>query len=448
MSDSKKLKQIKTSALSRSFSLAKLGLSAGIKYASTKITNTPLEDFLNSQAVQLTKELGQLKGSAMKAGQMLSMYGEHFLPTEANAILKTLQSDSPPVEWSVMKKYLETYLDTQLLNELDINTEPIGSASMGQVYLAVVKSTGVKIALKIQYPNVEKAIDSDVAAIKRILSLAKILPSGIDTSGIFEEIKTMLRQELDYIGEAQLTEDYAKLIGDDSRFIVPKVFRRYCTAKVLATEYIEGLKADHPIIQNLAQVRKNRLAENFLDLYFKELFVWRLVQTDPHLGNYKIQLDSKGFDKIVLLDFGATKLFSIDFLSSYKKMIKGAIDNDDETFFTGATGLGFITKTDTAEYIEVFKKFCHDTVEPFWDYNDIRNVAKKVKSDGTYNWKANDLPTRVVKSAFQFRKFDLRTPPQDLLFLDRKTAGVFMFLNALNAEINARKIISPYFETV
>ena len=448
MSDTKKLKQIKTSALSRSLSLAKLGLSAGIKYASTKITNSPLDEFLNSQAVQLTKELGQLKGSAMKAGQMLSMYGEHFLPPEANKVLKTLQSDSPPVDWEVMKKYLDTYLEKTLLDELEIQTEPIGSASMGQVYLAVIKSTGAKIALKIQYPNVEKAIDSDVAAIKRILSLAKILPSGIDTTGIFEEIKTMLRQELDYVSEAKLTEDYAKLIGDDTRFIVPKVFQRYCTNKVLATEYIEGLKADHPIVQNLSQARKNKLAENFLDLYFKELFLWRLIQTDPHLGNYKIQLDSKGLDRIVLLDFGATKLFSNDFLSHYKKMIKGAIDNDDDSFFAGATGLGFINKTDTDEYVQVFKKFCHETVEPFWDYNDIRNVAKKVKPDGTYNWKANDLPTRVVKSAFQFRKFDLRTPPQDLLFLDRKTAGVFMFLNSLNAEINARKIISPYFDTL
>lgn len=448
MSDSKKLKQIKTSALSRSLSLAKLGLSAGIKYASTKITNTPIEDFLNSQAIQLAKELGQLKGSAMKAGQMLSMYGEHFLPVEANKVLKTLQSDSPPLEWSVMKKFLEIYLESDLINELDIHTEPIGSASMGQVYLAVVKSTGQRIALKIQYPEVEKAIDSDVSAIRRILSLAKILPSGIDTSGIFEEIKTMLRQELDYVSEAQLTQDYAKLIGEDPRFIVPKVFRRYSTSKVLATEYIEGLKADHPIIQNLAQDRKNKLAENFLDLYFKELFLWRLVQTDPHLGNYKVQLHSQGLDKIVLLDFGATKLFSTEFLASYKKMIKGAIDNDDVSFFKGAEGLGFINSSDTPEYIEVFKKFCHETVEPFWHYSDVRNVAKKVKPDGTYNWKTNDLPSRVVKSAFQFRKFDLRTPPQDLLFLDRKTAGVFMFLNSLSADINARKIITPYFETI
>lgn len=448
MSDSKKLKQIKTSTLSRSISLAKLGLSASIKYASTKITNTPIEDFLNSQAIQLTRELGQLKGSAMKAGQMLSMYGEHFLPAEANKVLKTLQSDSPPVEWDVMKKYLELYLNSSLIDELDINTEPIGSASMGQVYLAIIKSTGQKIALKIQYPNVEKAIDSDVSAIKRILSLAKILPTELDTSGVFDEIKTMLRQELDYTSEAKLTEDYAALVGDDTRFVVPKVFRRYCTSKILATEYIEGLRADHAIVQNLSQVRKNKLAENFLDLYFKELFHWRLVQTDPHLGNYKIQINSQGLDKIVLLDFGATKLFPVEFLASYKKMIKGAIDNDDTSFISGATGLGFISKTDSPEYIDFFKKFCHSTVEPFWDYNDIRNTEKKVKPDGTYNWKTNDLPTRVVKNAFQFTKFDLRTPPQDLLFLDRKTAGVFMFLNSLSAEINARKIITPYFETI
>jgi len=88
MPENKKLSQIKSSLVSRSLSLAKLGLNAGLKYAGTKIANTPFEDFLNSQAVEIAKEFGELKGSLMKAGQMLSMYGEYFLPPEANQVLK------------------------------------------------------------------------------------------------------------------------------------------------------------------------------------------------------------------------------------------------------------------------------------------------------------------------------------------------------------------------
>ena len=115
---SKKLSQIKSSVFSRSLSLAKLGLKAGLKYTASKITNSPLDELLNSQALLLTQEFGELKGSLMKAGQMLSMYGEHFFPAEAVRTLKTLQSDSPAMEWPLMRKQLEIYLDPQKLDEI------------------------------------------------------------------------------------------------------------------------------------------------------------------------------------------------------------------------------------------------------------------------------------------------------------------------------------------
>lgn len=431
MAQNKKLPQIKSSVFSRSLSLAKLSVNAGLKYASAKITNSPLEDFINSQAISITKEFGELKGSLMKAGQMLSMYGEHFFPPEAVKVLKTMQSDSPPIDWPVMRRHLINYLDTPLLDELDINPESIGSASLGQVHLATVRSTGQKIALKIQYPEIDKAIDSDVAALKKILSLSKILPTGIDLTNVFEEIKTMLRQELDYVHEAEQTLVYKKLIGDDLRYVVPGVVARYSNSKVLATEYIEGLKSDHTLVQNLPEIRRNRLAENFIELYFNEIFVWNFVQTDPHLGNYKIQIDSKGADRIVLLDFGATKSFGASFIENYRQMIKGSILEDSEIFFTAARGLGFIIDGDSEEYIRSFQTFCYETVEPF-------------KASDTYDWKKNDLPQRVFKKALQFKNFDLRSPPQDILFLDRKTAGVFTLLAVLGANINARKIIDRY----
>jgi len=444
MPENKKLSQIKSSLVSRSLSLAKLGLNAGLKYAGTKIANTPFEDFLNSQAVEIAKEFGELKGSLMKAGQMLSMYGEYFLPPEANQVLKKLQSDSPPLEWSVIRAHLQSYLAPELIDELDINPEPIGSASMGQVHQAIVKGTGQKIALKIQYPGVDRAIDSDVAALKKILALSKVLPSGLDLTPVFEEIKQMLRQELDYSLEAELTTRYRSLVDGDTRFIVPQVITRYSNAKVLATEFIEGLKADHPLVQSLSPSRRNRLSENFLDLYLKEIFVWNFVQTDPHLGNYKILIDANGADRIALIDFGATKSFAIEFLTHYRKMIRGSVIGDRKTFLEAARGLGFVKDGDSADYIETFVTFCEETVEPFWTPDDPRNTKKLISPDGLYDWKKNDLPSRVVKKAIQFKNFDLRSPPRDILFLDRKTGGVFIFLSVLGAQINARKIIDRY----
>lgn len=440
----KKLNQIKSSLFSRSLSVAKLGLNAGLKYAGTKITNKSFDDFVNSQAGPIAKEFGELKGSLMKAGQMLSMYGEYFFPPQANQILKTLQSDSPAIDWPVMRSYLEQYFSDELIDDLEIDPEPIGTASLGQVHKARVKSTQEVIALKIQYPDVDKAIDSDVAALKTLLKVSKILPDGLDLTGILEEVKVMLRQELDYKHEAELTREYYQLLKEDPRYLVPQVNERFSNQKVLATEYIEGLRADHSMIQALSPHRLNRLAENFLALYFKEIFEWNLVQTDPHMGNYKIQIDPMGNDRLVLLDFGACRKFTPSFLQSYRNMIRGSVLNEETLFLKASRELGFVSDSDSPEYIRTYTEFCYETVEPFWAPEDPRNKLKKVAVDGTYLWKESDLPGRVVKKAWQFKNFDLRSPPREIIFLDRKTGGVFIFLSILKAKINARKIIEPY----
>ncbi len=453
---SKSLSKIKSSLFQRTLSVAKIGLNAGIKYAAHKATGQmsgeKYDQFMIGQAKYITSELGQLKGSLMKAGQMLSMYGEYFFPPEANQFLKMLQGNSPPLEYAAINECLEKYLTQELLNELEIDKNCIGSASMGQVHLAVIKSTGQKIALKIQYPDVDLAIDSDIKSLKTLLNMSKILPTGLDLDPVMEEIKHMLHQELDYVTELNFTKKYYDKLHEDSdfakRYVVPKVFERYSNQKILATEYIEGYKADHPLVQALSQKRRDNLAINFLDLYQREIFQWNLIQTDPHLGNYKIQIDALGNDRLVLLDFGATSEFNETFISSYRRMIQGSVTGDINILHKACKELGFIQNGDKPDYIKAFTDFCFETVEPFWLPDDVRNKLKKVDQNGFYHWKDTDLPGRVVKKAIQFKNFDLRAPPKEILFLDRKTGGVFIFLSVLGAHINARKVIDPYFKYI
>jgi predicted unusual protein kinase regulating ubiquinone biosynthesis (AarF/ABC1/UbiB family) len=453
---SKSLAKIKSSLFERSLSVAKIGLNAGFKYAAKKATGNlsgeKYDQFMISQAKYITTELGQLKGSLMKAGQMLSMYGEYFFPPEANQFLKMLQTNSPPLDYTAIHECLQKYLSEELLSELEIDKNCLGSASMGQVHLAVVKSTGEKIALKIQYPDVDLAIDSDIKALKTLLNVSKILPTGLDLDPVMNEVKQMLHQELDYVTELNFTKKYYTQLHADpefaSKYVVPKVFERYSNKKILATEYIDGYKADHPLVQSLSQKRRDQLAVNFLDLYQREIFQWNLVQTDPHLGNYKIQIDALGKDRIVLLDFGATSEFNDNFISSYRRMIQGSVTGNVEILHKACRELGFIQDGDKPEYIKAFTDFCFETVEPFWLPDDTRNTLKKVDSNGFYHWKDTDLPGRVVKKAVQFKNFDLRAPPKEILFLDRKTGGVFIFLSVLGANINARKVIDPYFKYI
>jgi predicted unusual protein kinase regulating ubiquinone biosynthesis (AarF/ABC1/UbiB family) len=440
--ETKKIGKIKSSVFSRTLSLAKLSVGASSKIAMHGISTlwsspekktSQWNELLKNQAASIAQELGELKGSLMKAGQMLSVYGEHFLPKEANELLKSLQMDSSQVSWEQMHRVLLSEIGPEKLGQLEIHPEPIGSASLGQVYRAKIKDSNQWVAVKVQYPGVDKAIDSDLKALKSFLVLLKLIPNGPYMDAILDEIKSMLLQEVDYKIEARSTQEYKNLVANDERFVVPTVYEGFSTSKVLTTSLETGFRPDAEEIQNLNQSRRNKISENFLELYFKELFQWGSVQTDPHLGNYKIRVHPQGNDQIVLLDFGAVRKFPIDFLTPYRNMIKAAHFCDTKALHEQAKKLKFIFSTDKPELIELFESFCLLTVEPFRDLPE------------GYDWKISDLPTRLTKKALKIvQSFSLRAPPREIVFLDRKTAGVFIFLSVLGAKLNGRPLLDSF----
>lgn len=441
----KELHKIKSSVLSRGLTLARMTLSTGAGLASQSAKglfsseekkNENWKSFLKGQAQFFSQELGELKGSLMKAGQMLSMYGEHFLPPEANQFLRTLQADSPPVAWPLIEKEIKKNLSPEKMALLEIEKEPIGSASLGQVHRATIKATGEKIALKVQYPGVDKAIESDLRALKSFFNMMKFLPKGKTTDQIFEEVRAMLIQEMDYDLEVQETEFYRERLKGDSRFIVPRIYREFCGPKLIATSFEAGANPGDALIKNLSQDRRNRLAMNFMELYFKELFEWGVVQTDPHLGNYKVRISASGEDQLVLLDFGATRKYPQEFLVPYYQMITSLVHQDPEGLSEAAFKLRFLTEADNPALKKLFEEFCMMTIEPF-------------TLDQDYDWGNSDLPQRLTKKVFQMiQKFELRSPPREILFLDRKTGGVFIFLSVLNAKVNGRPVLLKYLEKI
>ncbi len=443
------LDRVKSSVFSRGLTIAKMTLQTGASLAGQGIATAlssqenkeeGWKTFLKKNAHYLTKELGELKGSLMKAGQMLSMYGEHFLPPEATEVLKALQSNSPPLRWEAIEKVLNTYLTPKQLAQLEVDHNPLASASMGQVHRAVIKATGESIVLKIQYPDVDKAIDSDLRALRTLLGLMKLLPKDLNLDPVFAEIRDMLAQETRYDLEAETTQKFYLLLKDDIRYVVPKVYTEFSNKKILATSFEYGLRVDDELVQGLSQNRRNALATNFLDLYYKELFEWRLMQTDPHSGNYMVRIHPEGQDQLVLLDFGATREFSPEFLATYHRMIKAAFFNDTAKLSLAASELNLVHTDDTIEVQKLFADFCFETMEPFHDQDNPEN---------TYDWKNTDLPQRLSKKIFKvLREHPWRTPPSEFIFLDRKTGGVFIFLSVLRAKMNVRELLMKYLEKI
>lgn len=459
MSDktSKKLDRIKSNIFSRTVSLAKFSIGAGAGLAGqglNKIFKNESEnevhwnDFITDQAEKFTKEVGELKGSIMKAGQMLSMYGEHFFPPEVNKYFKTLQQDSPALKWQAIEPLILKYLGSEKYAELDIDNEPLACASLGQVHKATIKKTGESVAIKIQYPYVDKAIDSDLRAIKTFIQFLNILPKETSLDSVFEEIKEMLLQESDYEQEARKTELFRTRLVDDNRFIVPKVYPEYSNKRILTTSFERGLRIEDPLIQSLSQSRRNQLANHFLDLYFHELFIWKELQTDPHAGNYKVRISADGVDQWVLFDFGATRSYPDEFLKAYYRMIKGALISDQEMLRSAAKNLKFIYDTDDPELIEKFEVFCEQTIEPFLNPNDPRQKGP-MDAEGNYDWKNTDLPQRLSKQVLDIIKnHKWRTPPREILFLDRKTGGVFIIMALLKSKMKARPLFMKYLESI
>src|SRR5262249_39738424 len=157
-------------------------------------------------------------------------------------------------------------------------------------------------------------IESDVATLSRLIAITRVAPKGLNLAPVYAEVKEMLHREVDYLAEREHTERFGRLLADDPRYVVPRVFPEYCSDQVLALSWEPGAQVKSEAVQALPQARRNGLAEAAIDLFLREFFEWGMVQTDPHFGNYRFRIDERGSrDRIVLLDFGATRVFGRGF---------------------------------------------------------------------------------------------------------------------------------------
>jgi predicted unusual protein kinase regulating ubiquinone biosynthesis (AarF/ABC1/UbiB family) len=435
------LKHILTSSLGRSTKLLSLSVSAGIDAAvnSAKAFLQPdkkaalSHEFWTTQARRMAFELGKLKGSLQKAGQLFSIYGEHFLPPDVSVILKSLHKDSTPVSNNTVLSTAKRSLGAQRYARITFNPSPLGAASIGQVYRIQTSDSPGDWCLKVQYPGVSASIDSDLKNLQRIFNILKFIPRDMNLDGIFAEIRSMLYREVDYEKEADATEQFAKWLQTDSRFIVPRVLRAYSTKKVIATSYEAGCDLDSEAVLNLSASRRARLGEAMLDLFFMEFFTFQTVQTDPHFGNYRVRINDDGRDQWVLLDFGAARSFSKSFVSHYQTIAKSVVfDADPDGLYQALKHLGIMHDMDSRSEIEAVYQMSRLVAEPFLT-NDI------------YEWGRTGLAKRVADRVKNLLiELGVRRPPTELVFLDRKIGGVFTILQKLDCAFAPRTVLSRY----
>ena len=449
----KYLKKLKTTALNRSLSLSKAAVKVGTKAAGhtlKKYTGLDIEEgkqlLWEKQADIIVKELSQLKGAAMKVGQTIAVFGDSFLPRPIVDKFAQLQEDSIQLKWPQIEKCLKRRLGSEKLAELEVEKEAFAAASIGQVHKAVIKETGEVICLKVQYPGVEAAIDSDINTIKKIFQVMKVLP--IDSSQFDEvigEVRSMLRKEVDYLAEKKMTDFYREAFKDDKRVKVPKTYERYTTKKILATEFCEGVSLQDPSVKEISQERKDNLCQALLDVYFYELYELRVLQTDTHFGNFKFNVD-KGQDQLVLLDFGACKKYTKSFVEAIKMSQNGVWQNDRVMVEKALWKCDFLRDTDSRDIIDSFVDlvfmhfgfYCEPDSEYYEDYAfDDNGKFLFSKSKMIENGREKGLSLAL--------KIKLRPAPKEFIFFGRKSLGLYGIVSDIGGAIDLNAIMLKMF---
>lgn len=377
---------------------------------------------------KLAIQLSHLRGAAMKIGQLLSMDAGDLLSPELSQLLALLRSDANPMPHKQLVEVLkEQWGDEWLARFSHIELRPFAAASIGQVHLAY-KENGDQLAVKIQYPGIAKSVVSDVDNVISLLTISRLLPKDLNIKPLISEAKAQLLAEADYKREAQYLIRYKNALATNPHFKVPNVYPEHSTQQVLTMEYIKAEPIES--ITELPDSQKSFVAEQLIDLFFKEMFEFKLIQTDPNFANFHYQLDTQ---KIVLFDFGATREISTELSLAYLALFKAGSENNREGVLKAASDIGYFKNDLVDEYknnvIDLFLMAC----EP-------------LRAEGVFDFKNSELALKIKNAglALSAQSQQWHTPPVDALFIHRKLAGLYLIAARLGAKIDVKTLFQHY----
>ncbi len=445
------MKRIKKGGLSRRLSVGLAGAKGGLGLLQSRATGMLLprelkqdhnDRALSREASKFVAHLGELKGAYVKIGQMLALYGEHVLPGPVTEALHTLESATQPIDWPAIQAVLSDDLGRSAMNELDVCPNPIAAASLAQVHRCDALVEGVNACVKIQYPGIADTIEDDFSSVARMLGLARWVKSAKQLDVLLREVKQFLLKEVDYERELSTAETVSELLQGDVRYKVPMYFSSVSSRHVLTMEYIDAEEINSAAVQSLSLERRNKLAEAMLELFFKEAFEWRLMQTDPNFGNYRILIQEEG-DRLVLLDFGAVHELGQKFCAGLQKTILAAQQQNTEKVIDSLIELECLNEADDEEVKLSFARFCEFILEPFRE--SFEGVPQSALCADRYDWHGSKLLRRAGKLGSQGMLIKgFAVPPPEFMLMVRKLTGVFTFASTLKAQTHSAELLDKY----
>lgn len=391
-----------------------------------------LLDLHLKNALRLVDSSRELRGAFMKLVQMLSMRSD-ILPSEVVNILSVVQSSVPPMDYNLIRAQVKTELGKypeQLFKRFD--REAFAAASLGQVHRARLKS-GEDVVVKIQYPGVDETVVQDLQNMKALLHIFTLITRDVlrqkfDTGEIYQEMEERLREELDYVHEANNVALFQRLFAGDNEVVIPRVYSDFSSRRVLTMEFVDGYKLQDILAPGVDKELKDWVAVKYFQITWRQIFEFGVLHTDPHPGNYLITYHPK----LAMLDFGSVRVFPEEIRKGYCTLAKAILERDEETMARCFVLLGYLDPGDDPAplvrimYI-IFEPVLEDRVS---DPRDFDSVGK------TMEITAIGLENRIFNA------------PGHRLFLVRALLGLDSYVHQFGTVTNWHRLFRECIDRV
>jgi len=414
-------------------------------------------------ARRIERTILHLQGMFIKVGQLISIM-TNFLPAEFRAELEGLQDQVPPHPYEdIVKRLREEFGKRPEELFAEFSPTPISSASIGQVHAARLH-TGEKVAVKVQYPEIERISQLDLRAFRRIFRIVEFFIGDYGLDAVHQEISEMIRGELDFLREGHSMERIGANLTDLAAIGCPRVFWEHTSPRVLTTEFIDGVKISNKERLSELGIDRRALAERVVAAYCKQMFRDGIYHADPHPGNLLIvpaptpapddgssatspaapslAATAPALPKIVFLDFGAVAQLSEAMRRGILDFLQGVFINDVEKIIGAMKSMGFIARGQNPEIFERVITYFHEKLVVEFPIDKLSLSDIKIDPERSLENLADlrrmDISIRDLTASFHV--------PRDYIFLERTVLLLMGLCTHLDPNMNPMSVIRPYLQ--
>ncbi|SRX55380.1 AarF/ABC1/UbiB kinase family protein [Aequorivita sp. CIP111184] len=426
----KTIDKIPTNKIQRASKLMSTGVKVGgnyLKYYGKKLVNseTTRDELNESNAEDIYDGLKNLKGSALKVAQMLSME-KNIMPKAYVEKFSLAQFQVPPLSAPLVRKTFKKYFGDTPESLFDtFDAESVAAASIGQVHKAT--KDGKNLAVKIQYPGVAESISSDLAMVKPV-AMKMFNIKGKDSDKYFREVEDKLLEETDYMLEVEQSKEITEACKSIPNLKFPKYYEELSGERIITMDWMTGKHLSEFTKINTDKAKADKVGQTLWDFYMFQMHELKRVHADPHPGNFLVDEDAN----LIAIDFGCVKTVPEEFYVPYFELAKPENINDPVVFLEKMYALEILKKEDSPEETKFFSELFFEMLSLFTKPFHSETFDF---SDTEFFGKIAELSNKYSKDT-EIRKMNGNRGSKHFLYINRTFFGLYNLMNDLGAKVS------------